>query len=401
MPSSPFNILMIAPTSFFSDYGGHIRILEESRALQALGHRVTIVTYYKGNDLPDLTIYRTRKLPWHTEYEVGSSRHKLIFDLYLAHKAWELCRQLRPQIIHGHMHEGALIGSLLARRWHLPLLFDFQGSLSREMVDHHFIPPQGFIYKTVNRVEQFICHQPQAILTSSLRAQEWLTKEFAVPPNRVHPLPDCANTDLFTPQATTPVEKERLRQQWGIPAHRQIVAYLGLLADYQGIDHLIQAAVLLKNYDIHFLIMGFPNVDHYKTVADNMGVADFVTFTGRVDYYHQAPALLSLGDVAVSAKQSMTEGSGKVLNYMALAQPVVAYDTPVHREYLGEWGVYVPAGDVNGLANAILNLCQNPSARAQLGQGLRQRVLAHYSWQVAAQKIEQLYERLTNAQNKV
>lgn len=401
MPSSPFNILMIAPTSFFSDYGGHIRILEESRALQALGHRVTIVTYYKGNDLPDLTIYRTRKLPWHTEYEVGSSRHKLIFDLYLAHKAWELCRQLRPQIIHGHMHEGALIGSLLARRWHLPLLFDFQGSLSREMVDHHFIPPQGFIYKTVNRVEQFICHQPQAILTSSLRAQEWLTKEFAVPPNRVHPLPDCANTDLFTPQATTPVEKERLRQQWGIPAHRQIIAYLGLLADYQGIDHLIQAAVLLKNYDIHFLIMGFPNVDHYKTVADNMGVADFVTFTGRVDYYHQAPALLSLGDVAVSAKQSMTEGSGKVLNYMALAQPVVAYDTPVHREYLGEWGVYVPAGDVNGLANAILNLCQNPSARAQLGQGLRQRVLAHYSWQVAAQKIEQLYERLTNAQNKV
>lgn len=401
MPSSPFNILMIAPTSFFSDYGGHIRILEESRALQALGHRVTIVTYYKGNDLPDLTIYRTRKLPWHTEYEVGSSRHKLIFDLYLAHKAWELCRQLRPQIIHGHMHEGALIGSLLARRWHLPLLFDFQGSLSREMVDHHFIPPQGFIYKTVNRVEQFICHQPQAILTSSLRAQEWLTKEFAVPPNRVHPLPDCANTDLFTPQATTPVEKEHLRQHWGIPAHRQIVAYLGLLADYQGIDHLIQAAVLLKNYDIHFLIMGFPNVDHYKTVADNMGVADFVTFTGRVDYYHQAPALLSLGDVAVSAKQSMTEGSGKVLNYMALAQPVVAYDTPVHREYLGEWGVYVPAGDVNGLANAILNLCQNPSARTQLGQGLRQRVLAHYSWQVAAQKIEQLYERLTNAQNKV
>jgi glycosyltransferase involved in cell wall biosynthesis len=50
--------------------------------------------------------------------------------------------------------------------------------------------------------------------------------------------------------------------------------------------------------------------------------------------------------MAVSPKFSATEGSGKVLNYMALGQPIVAYDTPVHREYLGEAGVYAPAGDV-------------------------------------------------------
>ena len=29
-----YRILMIAPTSFFSDYGGHIRILEEARILR-------------------------------------------------------------------------------------------------------------------------------------------------------------------------------------------------------------------------------------------------------------------------------------------------------------------------------------------------------------------------------
>lgn len=42
---------MVAPTSFFMHYGGHIRILAETRALQALGHEITIVTYYKGEDL--------------------------------------------------------------------------------------------------------------------------------------------------------------------------------------------------------------------------------------------------------------------------------------------------------------------------------------------------------------
>jgi len=137
---------MIAPTSFFSDYGGHIRILEETRALQARGVEVAIVTYYKGNDVPGLDIRRTVPLPWHTDYEVGSSRHKLAFDAYLAAKALAEARRFRPDIIHGHMHEGALIGGAPARLLGVPLVFDFQGSLSAEMVDHHFLDPQGAIW---------------------------------------------------------------------------------------------------------------------------------------------------------------------------------------------------------------------------------------------------------------
>jgi len=33
-----YNVLMIAPTSFFADYGCHVRIWEEIQALQHLGH---------------------------------------------------------------------------------------------------------------------------------------------------------------------------------------------------------------------------------------------------------------------------------------------------------------------------------------------------------------------------
>ena len=33
---------MIAPTSFFADYGCHVRILEEARVLRKLGHEITI-----------------------------------------------------------------------------------------------------------------------------------------------------------------------------------------------------------------------------------------------------------------------------------------------------------------------------------------------------------------------
>ncbi|GAH30553.1 unnamed protein product [marine sediment metagenome] len=46
-----FNILVIAPTPFFADRGCHIRILEEIRALQKLGNKVTLYTYGLGRDM--------------------------------------------------------------------------------------------------------------------------------------------------------------------------------------------------------------------------------------------------------------------------------------------------------------------------------------------------------------
>jgi glycosyltransferase involved in cell wall biosynthesis len=392
----PLRILMIAPTSFFSDYGGHIRILEETRSLQALGHQVAIVTYYKGSDMPGLDIRRTPRLPWRTDYEVGSSRHKLAFDVYLAVQSLREALRFRPDVIHGHMHEGALIGGVLSWLLRVPLVFDFQGSLTGEMVDHQFLNRDGRIYPWMVRVEKWINRRPQAILTSSIKATRLLQEEFAVPAAKIHPLPDCADPVRFDPALFPSELKQTIRQQLGIPADSPIIAYLGLLTDYQGIPHLIETAVQLKqaNTNAHFLIMGYPNVDHYRAMAHNRGVSDRVTFTGKVEY-RDAPTLLSLGDIGVAPKMSNTEGSGKLLNYMALAQPVVAYDSPVHREYLGDLGIYAPLGDVQSFAQAITQLLHNPTQREALGQQLRQRAIEIYSWELAGKDIVAIYRHLT------
>lgn len=398
----PLRVLMVAPTSFFSHYGGHIRILEETRALQELGHQVVIATYYKGTDVPGLTIRRTARLPWHADYEVGSSRHKIVFDIYLLRSVLREGLRFRPHVVHGHMHEGAFIGALVARLLRVPLVFDFQGSLTGEMLDHGFIKADGPGFHMWRRLESFICRLPQKILTSSEEARGFLTREFGVRPERVVALPDCADLAHFSPDRYSSAQKAAWRKHLGIPADRPVVAYLGLLADYQGTGHLLSAAAYLKQHgcDVHFLIMGYPSVDHYAAMARRLGVSDHVTFTGRVDYLKQAPRYLSLGDIAVSPKMSATEGSGKVLNYMAMGQPVIAYDSPVHREYLGEWGVYVPLADVEGLAEAIRALVDDEHRRCQLGGELRRRAGRIFDWQTAAARVENVYRGLVR-QNSV
>ena len=83
----PHTILMIAPTSFFADYGNHIRIWQEARALQSIGHRVVIATYHNGDDMPGLEIHRSWDVPWIKRAMVGSSRHKLYLDAALSYRA--------------------------------------------------------------------------------------------------------------------------------------------------------------------------------------------------------------------------------------------------------------------------------------------------------------------------
>lgn len=393
-------VLMVAPTSFFAHYGGHIRIMEEAQALQALGHQITIVTYYKGEDVAGLAIERTPPLPWHTDYEVGSSRHKLAFDAYLLAKTLQVGRRVRPDIVHGHMHEGALIGGVLARVLRIPLVFDFQGSLTGEMIDHGFVRPESISHRFWRRVERWTCALPQAILVSSLRAKPLLEEQFGVPAEKIQPLPDCADLLHFDPTRFGEAEKSAVRRQLGIPEDRSVVVYLGLLADYQGTPELLHTARTLKDSgkdNIHFLIMGFPNVEHYLQMAYELGVEDCVTFTGRVDYLTQAPAYLSIGDIAVSPKFSATEGSGKVLNYMAMAQPVIAFDSAVHHEYLGEAGVYVPRGDAPAMARAIADLVHDDGRRMAIGAALRLRAMQRFSWQSAAVRIQDVYCSLTGA----
>ena len=140
--------------------------------------------------------------------------------------------------------------------------------------------------------------------------------------------------------------------------------------------------------------MGFPKSESYQQMADHLGLSDCVLFTGKVQY-RDASRYLSLGDIGISAKMSTSEGSGKVLNYMALSMPVVAFDTPVHREFLAEHGLYAPVADVEAMANALKTLINDPVLAQSLGNELRHRVKKMYSWREAGSQITDIYNRLT------
>ena len=393
----PYRVLMIAPTSFFLDYGCHVRILEEARVLQKFQHRVKIVTYPLGRSLPELDIERATSIPFRGRHEVGPSRSKLLIDVLLAFKSLQTALGFKPQIIHAHLHEGALIGGVLSRWLRVPLVFDFQGSMASEMVDHQFIASRGKLYAMVRALEGQIDRLPHHILTSSQNAAHVLIDDFHVAAERVTVLSDCVNADEFMPivDAAHATDADDLRAQLKIPRERRVIVYIGLLDEYRGTRVMLDAMkeLLARGTDAHLVIIGFPNIERYRAHAGQLGIAARVNFVGRVPY-EDAPRWLSLGEVALEPKMSATEAAGKVLNYMALGLPTVAFDIPVMREYLGEWGVYAPLGDVRAFAERIQGLLDQPARAREIGTALRARAIANFSWDRAGHAIERVYEKV-------
>ena len=124
---------------------------------------------------------------------------------------------------------------MLGRLFRVPVVFDFQGSLTGEMLDHHFLRREGLPYRLFRWLETWIVRHAPVIFTSSAHAARLLREEFGCRPERVRVLPDCVNAETFRPAATyAPEELAALRAELGIPADRKLMVYLGLLAEYQG-----------------------------------------------------------------------------------------------------------------------------------------------------------------------
>ncbi|OGY37664.1 MAG: hypothetical protein A3I08_00575, partial [Candidatus Andersenbacteria bacterium RIFCSPLOWO2_02_FULL_46_11] len=393
MPPSLTRVLIIAPTPFFADRGCHVHIAEQALALQRKNIKTIIATYGLGRDIKGLKTIRTWRLPWYKQEAIGPSWHKFYLDILLFFVAVVAVWRFKPQVIHGHLHEGCLIGWGISRLFNLPLVFDCQGSLTGELIAHKFILTRSAaLQRFWYALEQKIDHLPAIILAQSTEMRRELIERFKINPKRIVMAYDGVNTRIFQPQQPDP----QLLHDLKLPTDRPIIVYLGGLSPHKGVDILLKAfqVVLSTNPDVYLLLMGYPNETVYQHLAEALHINHHTRITGRVRY-EDAPRYLALGDIAVAPKRTQTEANGKIYNYMATGLPTVAFDTVVNRDILGDIGVYTnPAEDFRGLAQAINKLLSDPIAARVIAGQVRSKAVTKYSWDNVANRIISAYRRV-------
>lgn len=384
---------MIAPTPFFANRGTHIRILEEARALERRGHEVIIATYHIGDDIPDsfrsrIDVRRIRRLLfWYKKLEAGPDWQKIFLDIMLIRKTFFLARTLQPDVLHGHLHEGVVIGwivkyCLFWRR--MKLIADFHGSLTKEMVSHEYLR-QGILNRLFLWIEWWIDRLGDGAVASSWENAEEIER---IRGRKVEVLLDGTDIDFVSHPSCS---QQEVRKHFGVPEDAFVPIYTGALIPNKGVQFLFDAIpiVLQKEPSMHFVIAGFPGEYAEKMLAEKSW-SKSVTLISPLPYF-DLPEVLRMGDVGIEPKEAhVRQASGKILNYMGAGLPVVCFDTKNNREYIGDGAFYAREISAEGLAGAILQSCWSREEASKKADANRERAKA-FGWEKAGEKLEKIY----------
>jgi glycosyltransferase involved in cell wall biosynthesis len=384
-------------------------VAAHAQTLAELGHRVTIYARRDSRGLPGSAILAPRVTVEHvaagplaplTGDELAA--HVAGFGDYLA-QHWH---RNPPDLVHAYFWTSGLAALAAARDSGIPLVQTF-GSLGAAEQRHQRAGHQldGRI-----RLEGCIARSAEAVLASTAAEAAELAR-MGVPRTSVTVVPCGVDTSTFTPEG--PVAKRNRRPRllavapWGGAAGSGLAlggaAGSGLAlaeAQQQGLGILVR--MLARVPDAELVVAGGParaqlgkERVHQDLVrlAERFGVADRLTFTGKVAA-GALPALFRSADLLVSVAPYDPVGDVAIAA-MACGTPVAACSAAGLTDAVvdGTTGVLVPPGRPDLLARRVRLLLASPLRLEAYGIAAADRARARYSWDRISGETLAAYER--------
>lgn len=181
-----------------------------------------------------------------------------------------------------------------------------------------------------------------------------------------------------------------------------LIGYVGNMGIQEGLDILLDVAEHIKKLgrrDIHFTCVGGgAGLTGLRKMTKDKDLEDMVNFTGRVSD-EELLDILSTADVCVNPDKpcQMNDISTmiKIMEYMALAKPIVQFDLKEGRFSAGEASLYSDNhSQVADFAAKILWLLDHPEERKRMGEFGRRRVAEELAWEYSVENLLSAYQRV-------
>jgi glycosyltransferase involved in cell wall biosynthesis len=375
------------------------RVWQEARTLHANGYQVSIICpkgkgYEKSfEEIDGVAIYR-HAMPFEASGPLG----------YALEYSWALLAEFLLSlkvlftrgfdVIHGCNPPDMifLIGAFYK-------LFG-----KKFLFDHHDINPELYeakfqrrdiFYKLMLALERWTFRTADVCVATNESYRTIAIERGGQQPNKVFVVrsgPDLRRMKILPPQPHLKCGR------------RYLVGYVGVMGRQEGIDGLLTAVrhivYDMGRTDIHFgLVGGGTELEAMRRLAHKLGVADYVTFTGRVPD-EELLAMLNTADVCVNpdVANEMNDKStmNKIMEYMALGKPIVQYDLTEGRVSAQQASLYARRNDPIDLARQIVLLLDDEPRRRQMGEWGRERVKNALAWEHEAPRLLAAYDTLFN-----
>jgi glycosyltransferase involved in cell wall biosynthesis len=170
-----------------------------------------------------------------------------------------------------------------------------------------------------------------------------------------------------------------------------------------GVDYFLRAlhhlVFDLDRKDVYCLMMGSGDaLPSLQEQVKTLQLEPYVHFTGFIDGPQIIASNLSAADICIAPEPSNPYNdrstAAKVMEYMAIGKPVVAFDLPEHRHSAGEAALYALPNDEMDYARKIIQLMDDPALRQRMGQAGIQRIREELSWQQQEKALLAAYQAL-------
>ncbi len=196
-----------------------------------------------------------------------------------------------------------------------------------------------------------------------------------------------------------PTDSSELRAQLGL-ADKAVIISVGRLVHRKGQDKLISAlpAIRAAVPNVHLVLVGVgPHQKFLENLVAKLNIADCVTFIGRINY-SELPKYICVGDIFAMPSRSRffgleVEGLGIVyLEASACGLPVVGGKSGGAPDavLVGETGVVVDGTNSSEIAEACIDLLNNPELCALMGATGRTWIIENWRWEIWATKYAEL-----------
>jgi glycosyltransferase involved in cell wall biosynthesis len=190
------------------------------------------------------------------------------------------------------------------------------------------------------------------------------------------------------------IDGEGVREEFHIPREAILIVKVAHVREWKGYEIFLPAAAIVAQTNPKVLFLcagkGAGESQDLNRLRHDLGLENRLHWAG---FREDLPQILAASDVCVHAATAGEGVTGVVREALAMAKPVVVTDVGGNRELVrdSQTGLLVPPRDPEALAQGMLRLVAAPTEAAALGRAGRRLVEEHFSHEVKAARMEQLY----------
>lgn len=282
----------------------------------------------------------------------------------------------------------------------------FYRCLGKKFVyDQHDLVPELFQIVFRGRAKLFV---------ELLRWLEWCSKRCAdvvIVPNQSfwnravkqdHCMPEKVVIVRNGPDLGDLETREQVAALPNFERRRYLLAYAGTMGWQDGVEYALYALYQLvhvyRRKDISAIFIGAGSaLSAMKELVQQLGLDECVFFTGWLDW-QEARRYLLAADIGLSPepKNGLNERCTllKVMDYMELGLPLVAFDLEETRFSARDAAFYARPNDTDDFARQIMLLLANEDLRRKLGVRGRKRIGEVLNWERSSKNLLAAYEAL-------